>query len=215
MKKNKNIILYGGSFDPPHFGHLHLAKLVSKIIRKIKVIVVPCNINPLKKKVIASNYHRFNMLNLLFEESNLDYHISNYEIQKEGPSFSVDTILYFKEKYENLFFLMGEDSFLSLKKWKNYRRILGEVSLIVASRKTKSGLNDYISSLFDEYEIEYLKNNLYILKAKGIKPIYFTTSYDHEASSSKIRKQLKDGLLPQHLSESVLQYIEENKLYKD
>lgn len=215
MVKNKNIILYGGTFDPPHEGHLHLVKLASNIIKKSKVIVVPCNVNPLKNKATTSNYHRFNMLKLLFEESNLDYEISNYEINKEGPSFSVDTILYFKERYKNMFFLMGEDSFLSLKKWKNYKRILGEVSLIVASRKTKSGLNDYIHSLFDEYEIEYLKNNLYILNAKGIKPLYFTTSYVHEASSSDIRSQFKDGLRPMYLKENVLKYIEENKLYKD
>ncbi len=130
------ICLFGGTFDPPHIGHLLIAQTVCEEENFDKVIFIPANKSP-QKKAITPPEDRINMLNLAIEE-NPNFEISNIEIKRGGISYTIDTIDAIKNKIikddDELFFLIGSDSLSEFKNWKEPRKILRNSQVVVAIR---------------------------------------------------------------------------------
>ena len=130
------ICLFGGTFDPPHIGHLLIAQTVCEEENFDKVIFIPANKSP-QKKAITPPEDRINMLNLAIEE-NPNFEISNIEIKRGGISYTIDTIHAIKNKIikddDELFFLIGSDSLSEFKNWKEPRKILRNSQVVVAIR---------------------------------------------------------------------------------
>ncbi len=130
------ICLFGGTFDPPHIGHLLIAQTVCEAEYFDKVIFIPAN-EPPQKKVITSQENRINMLNLAIKE-NPNFEISDIEIKRGGISYTVDTINIIKKEIikndDELFFLIGSDSLLEFKNWKAPKEILRMCQVVVAIR---------------------------------------------------------------------------------
>ena len=105
--------ILGGTFDPIHYGHLILAEEVSHSLKLDKLIFVPTNIPPHKKRFgIASCLDRYNMVKLAIR-GNRNFEVSKLEIERPGKSYSVETLLKFKEIFSlktRLFFIIGADS---------------------------------------------------------------------------------------------------------
>jgi len=127
--------IFGGSFDPVHNGHLKLAESAMEAFNLEKIMFVPCWESPYKdKRMKASVKDRISML--LLGEKEGDYITNFCEITREGISYTIDTIKYFKERFpkEYICFLFGRDSLKTFKTWKDYKKILTSVDCFFAGR---------------------------------------------------------------------------------
>ena len=130
------ICLFGGTFDPPHIGHLLIAQTVCEAENFDKILFIPAN-KPPHKNTITKVDHRLAMLNLAVKE-NPNFEISDVEIQRGGFSYTIDTLKEVRNNIINdedeLFYLIGSDSLLEFKNWKKPREILKESQVVVAIR---------------------------------------------------------------------------------
>jgi nicotinate-nucleotide adenylyltransferase len=130
--------LFGGTFDPPHFGHLIVAQTIFEAEHFDKIVFIPAHIPPHKKgKKISSLELRLEMLKIAIKD-NPNFEISDIEIKRGGVSYSLETIRDYKEQTElsqdELFYLIGSDSLKQFHAWENPKAILKECQLIVAIR---------------------------------------------------------------------------------
>ena len=192
--------MYGGSFNPPHNGHLHLAEEIGRRAELDKIIIIPSNISPQKSNNgNIDPVHRINMCKEVFDSSLFE--VSDCEIRRGGRSFTVDTLTFLKELYpdDELYLFMGSDMLLSFHTWYRYEDILKMCTICAISRD-------------DDESAEMLRHYAHTVLSRGkvlifdIEPI--------EVSSSEIREKLKNGKSCKGLiSEKTEKYIKENKLY--
>ena len=130
--------LFGGTFDPPHFGHLIVAQTIFEAEHFDKIVFVPAHIPPHKKeRKISSVALRLEMLKIATMD-NPNFEISDIELKRGGISYSLETIHTYKEQTgldrEDLYYLIGSDSLKKFQTWQNPKAILEECQLIVAIR---------------------------------------------------------------------------------
>ncbi|MCH7964426.1 MAG: nicotinate-nucleotide adenylyltransferase [Bacteroidetes bacterium] len=186
--------IFGGTFDPIHHGHLITAQSVREIRNLDRIIFIPSFISPHKADVnSASPEHRMNMLKLAVEEIEF-FEVSDYEIKKEGISYTIDTLKEFKKKYDELQFIIGYDNIFKFHTWKNPDEIMKITKILVLKRK---------SSLPPPHEDKYVKSALFV-ETRGI-----------EISATDIREKVKQGMPIHYLvPEKVKEYIYSFNLYK-
>ena len=132
------ICLFGGTFDPPHLGHLLIAQTVCESEDFDKIIFIPA-FNPPNKDLdnITPVSLRLEMLESAISD-NPKFEISQMEIQRGGTSYSLDTISEFKYEYQltknNLYYLIGTDTLAQFDSWKEPKTIVNECSVLVAVR---------------------------------------------------------------------------------
>jgi nicotinate-nucleotide adenylyltransferase len=128
--------ILGGTFDPIHFGHLVLAEKSREAFRLDKVIFVPASIPPHKIGDVSTLAEdRLKMVELAIQD-HPQFRVSAVEIERSGPSYSIDTIRELKRQGhgDEAYLIMGFDSLLELHTWKNYEQILCETKIITAFR---------------------------------------------------------------------------------
>ena len=130
------ICLFGGTFDPPHIGHLLVAQTVCEAERFDKIYFLPAYQTPNKIDVTPVE-NRLDMLKIAVE-GNPNFEISDMELKRKGISYTIDTIKMIKKEQglnkKDLFYLIGSDSLLEFHKWKEPKEILNECQVIVAIR---------------------------------------------------------------------------------
>lgn len=198
----KKLLIYGGTFDPVHLGHKNAFDAARELIRPDKCIIIPNRIPPHKQSLsLVSGEDRMNMLKLTFGESE-DIIYSDYELKREGKSYSLYTLEYLKEHYQGfeLFFVVGSDSLLTFHKWYEYEKLLSLCTLVCISRQKG-----------DNSELENAKA---YLEQKGGK-VLIAKAEPFEVSSSGLRKMIQNGDDPScYLNENVVKYIYDNSLYQ-
>jgi len=132
------ICLFGGTFDPPHVGHLLIAQTICEAENFDKILFIPANAPPHKNdKNITPVNHRVSMLRSAITE-NPHFELCDIEIERGGVSYSIDTIKAVKKKYKieknNIYFLIGSDTLMDFHTWKDPKTILKECKVIVAIR---------------------------------------------------------------------------------
>lgn len=191
--------LYGGSFDPPHKAHLQCINLFWKYFSDAKALyVIPNSLSPLKTNKFSSKDDIKNMVKILIDESGSEKtFLSEVELQKQGKSFTIDTILNFKSHYpeEEIGFIMGSDNLQKFPLWKDYELILKIVKLLVVPRPG--------------FSVSIPKE----LSVWSQKIIYLGTDSDlsFDIKSTLIRE--KEPGSEEILTPSVLNYIKEKGLY--
>lgn len=128
--------ILGGTFDPPHYGHIALAEAAIRELELNRVIFIPANIPPHKNtKMISSKDHRFNMLKLSLEGRE-EFVISDIEYRREGPSYTIDTIRGLKEQSPDVdfCFLLGVDNVLEMEEWYRPEEIFEAVTVAAVNR---------------------------------------------------------------------------------
>ena len=127
--------IFGGTFNPPHLGHKHLAQQMKSKAELDKIIIIPAGTPPHKvSKELADGAHRVKMCELIFSED--FYEISDIELKRQGKSYTVDTVTELKKlyPYDELFLIIGTDMLMSFDKWYRYEDILSFVTLCVCVR---------------------------------------------------------------------------------
>ncbi|MCA0387428.1 MAG: nicotinate-nucleotide adenylyltransferase [Bacteroidetes bacterium] len=187
--------LFGGTFNPVHFGHLITSQRVKELRNLDKIILMPCNISPFKTKKpdILDGEKRIKMLELAIGE-NPSYEISDYELKKGGVSYTYDTIVHIKKSYPDIELIIGFDNILDFHKWYKPEEIVKEAKLIVLTRKTDNREMKNKNSFFSE--------------------AIFVESPMIEISSTGIRERIREGLPIDFLvPRLVVEYIKKEKLY--
>jgi len=189
----KKVGIYGGSFDPIHLGHLITAQSVKEIRNLSEIIFVPTYKSPLKLNIgSSSTKDRLQMTKLAVEKYN-GFSVSDFDIEKSEISYTINTIKYFKEKYENLELIIGYDNFLIFDKWYKSDEILDLVDIVVLRRLYEKAIEPTINS--DKF--------------------VFVDSPTVQISSTLIRERvLQDLPIDFLVSPDVLKFITENNLYK-
>jgi len=165
--------LLGGSFDPPHYGHLKISKIALKTLPIKKLIWIVNKKNPFKKKTYFSLKQRLLKCKKL-TKINKNIRVM-YLDKKVSSSRTFKIINYFKNKSkEKIFFLMGSDNLVYFHKWKNYKSILKSCVLVVFSRKG--------------YDNRAKKSIL--LKKKHLNNIIFVNNKKFNISSTMIKRKL-------------------------
>ena len=199
--------IFGGSFDPIHYGHLILAEQIREISGLDKVIFVPANINPFKMaNPPASGEDRLRMIELAIEGCP-GFEVSDIEIRREGPSYTYDTLSELSSRFsgseENikLYFILGSDSLKKVPSWKKGSELIDNYGLISVYRKGEDRART-------DAEIEKIKSE----HPKADIKLFETPEL--EISSGDIRERLKFGQSIRFLTpESVIEYIDSEKLY--
>lgn len=124
--------LFGGTFNPPHKTHLNMARMAVEQLGLDKLIIMPCG-DPPHKKTDVNKFARLDMCKIAFGGIG---EVSDYEITKVGKSYTVDTLTYLREIYPNdqLYLIIGEDSFRDFEKWYQPQQILQLATLAVCER---------------------------------------------------------------------------------
>lgn len=198
----KKIGIMGGTFNPIHYGHLLLAESAGEFFGLDQIIFMPCG-NPYMKNaaVILNGEERLHMLELAVE-GNPYFIVSDLELNKEGPTYTCDTLAELKKQNagDQYYFIMGADSLLMLEHWKNPEYILKNCVIAAAVRGT--GTEEKIEKIAGHLIYEY-QADIRILPARYI-----------DISSSDLRARLKDGKSIRYmLPDQVLSYIQKKGLY--
>jgi nicotinate-nucleotide adenylyltransferase len=210
--KPLRIGIFGGTFDPVHWGHLQLAHQAIKEIGLSQLLFVPAAAPPHKNVVIASMDHREAMLELICRDS-AKLVCSNIESKLPKPSYTVDTLTVLKKSLplnSDLFFIIGADAFLDLMTWKSYRSILTMVQIVVSPRV------GYSEQLLYDFllQIGYFQKDGQWQAEGENKDITILSKSPHGVCSSDFRKGVvKGGDMTTFLPPEVAKYIQENSLY--
>ena len=129
----KTIALFGGSFDPPHIGHIAIVKEALKLKDVQKVVIMPTFLNPFKSSFYASATLRIKWLKEIFEPFE-DVIIDSYEVDLKKSTASIDSVKYLLKKYKKIYLIIGADNLKKLSKWDRYNELQKLVTFIVASR---------------------------------------------------------------------------------
>lgn len=184
----KNLIIFGGTFDPVHNAHMRIA-IAASLKLNADVIFVPAK-SPRWKNPLTSSEHRCKMLKLAMKNAPSGSMISDYELKSDEPiNYSIDTVRYFKNKYPKakLYFLIGADQVNRFSEWKDAEELSNLATIIFASRP-KHELNEEIIKKYNMLDLNFPDSG--------------------DVSSTDIR-ELRSIDIP----DSVREYIEENRLY--
>jgi nicotinate-nucleotide adenylyltransferase len=221
VRKNNGprIGIFGGTFNPIHFGHLGSIENNLTALNLAQIKIVPAFKNPLRDPIAAPTPQaRLDMIRIGLQtlSPHLDkIEVNEIEINRKGPSYTVDTLQEFRKenKDADFFLIVGADQFEAFDKWKDYKKILTLANLVVTTRPgyvlplDKSELPAWAQKL-----AKTLKNET--VKLKSGHEIKFVKLQDIEASSTDIRRKLRRrdnvaGAVPT----AVAEYTYANKTY--
>lgn len=204
-----NLILFGGSFDPIHLGHLQIANVALAEVPAEKLLFIPCKFPVHKAPTHANTIDRLNMLKLAIGGYE-HFEISDIEISNDRPSYTVDTLAKIQTLYpqHQLFFLIGTDSLQQFETWHRYETILQRCNLIAVERPQHSIDSTLLShfNCFKKYQEMSVNKTGQILFLQGNIP---------DISSTELRMNLtRQKELGNLLPKAVADYIEAKKLYQ-
>lgn len=199
----KKYAIYGGSFDPVHTGHVALADAAVRECGLDRLIFMPARISPFKqKRKITDGKDRCGMIETVLG-ANRAFCLSRYELTKEGPSYTIETLRHWKSLLDGeLYFVLGFDSVIQLDTWYEGKEILTDYHLITGRRPDTDDRKGM--QTIDRFRAAYGSD----ITVLDMEPV--------DASSTEIRDLIKEGrpitgLVP----EGVEQYIIEHELYKE
>lgn len=189
----KKIGLLGGTFDPPHIGHLVIAEEAHDACKLDEVWFIPVNQPPHKERMVTSSHHRYNMVKAAIE-TNAHFRVHDIELNREGRSYTVDTIRQLNRLYPEyqFYFILGGDMVKDLPNWHGIDELAQLVTFIAFEREGTGSVPAHI--------------------AGSVRKI---NSPRIDISSSELRDRLKKHQTTAYFIEgSVRDYIEEHGLYE-
>lgn len=216
--------LFGGTFNPIHIGHLRVAVEVKASFALDKVYLIPAALPPHKEPGgVSEAKDRMEMTRLAVSDLP-DFSVSDVELNRSGPSYTIDTVLHFKNDLPDnarLYFILGLDAFLEIDTWKSYKKIFQLIPFIVMTRpdtarsdttKMWEMLETYLlKNISDGYRFS-LPDSCYV--HDEMQPVYIMDVLPVDVSSTMIRRRLNERLSIQGMvPESVEAFIKNRGLY--
>jgi nicotinate-nucleotide adenylyltransferase len=170
----KAIGIFGGSFDPPHIGHVEISKISLKKMKLKKIYWIITKKNPFKKKTFFSLKQR------IIKSKRATKKIKNIEVlyleDKIKSSRMIKVINYFRknEKQNDLYLILGSDNLLNFHKWTSWKKIAKLVKLVVFSRKgyDKKSKESIVVNYLNKTRIKFINNKLINISSSNIKKRY-------------------------------------------
>jgi nicotinate-nucleotide adenylyltransferase len=211
---SRKIGILGGTFNPPHLGHLRLAEEVACLHGLSRVFFIPSLIPPHKiSQEVALPLHRLEMTRLACQDNPL-FEVSDLEISSQGPSYTVNTLsVLARQGNAETYFIMGTDSLKEIRTWKDCEKLFRLSNFIVVTRPRVdfpaawAEVPDDVSRQFRRHGDLYRSDSTELIpsQVRGL-----------DISSTRIRAMIKEGKSIRYLvAESVRSYITEHKLYRN
>lgn len=204
--------VFGGTFDPIHKGHLEVAEMAFTLCSLEQIIFIPAKVPPHKEPPQASFEDRLNMVVLACQDKPA-YICSAIEGERQGPSYSLHTIRRLKEEVaaaDELFFIVGLDTFLEIHSWYEYQEVISTIHFIVIGREGYQGqaLNQVLQ------EEGYIRRKNRVWENEKKRKLYLMEHSPVGISSTQLRENMnKTEQAVRFLPSTVLNYIKKNKLY--
>lgn len=192
-------MLFGGTFDPIHKGHIEPVTQACQKIGAEQLIFIPCHIPPHKQTPTVTSQDRFNMVQLVANEldARLPFTVScsDHELRQQGHSYTRLTVEYFSQEMadDELYFFIGMDSYLNFVHWHQWSQILDFCQLLVAQRPGYTHTTSLPEKLVERSKLIDLPQ--------------------YDISSTSIRNDIGNAISNDWLPTSVTHYIEKNNLY--
>lgn len=196
--------IYGGTFSPIHMGHVRAAEAFLEAMALDRLLVIPTAVPPHKAEVAGADAAaRLTMVRLAFADSDARLAVSDYEISREGKSYTVYTLEHFTAPDTTLYLLVGTDMFLTLAKWFRAEDIFRLADIVLMRRETDAGLTGLLSETAADYRARF-----------GAR-IHEIDEPPLVISSTELRERLRAGLpTGGMLPDAVAEYIAKNNLYR-
>ena len=178
MPKRKTVGIFGGSFDPPHKGHVEISKISLKKIKLKKIYWIVAKKNPFKKKPYFSLKQRI----LKSKKAVKKYKKIKvlYLDNKIKSSHTINVINYFRKikKQKDLYLILGSDNLLNFHKWTNWKKIVKLTKLVIFSRKgyDKKSKKSIAVKYLNKKNVIYINNKLINISSSSIKKNYLKKS---------------------------------------
>lgn len=203
---NKKTALFGGTFDPIHKGHITVAEVAAGHIEADEIIFIPARRSPHKNSyAVAGGNHRLKMIELAIE-GRKHFSVSDCELERPEPSYTLDTVRQFKQTYDKkttIYWLLGADSIADLLKWYHLAELIDQCNICVMFRAgfEQPSFDGFESTLGPE-RVQKLQRNVIAT------PLIYI-------NSTEIRRRLAAAEdTSAMLAPAVLQYIKKHRLYK-
>jgi nicotinate-nucleotide adenylyltransferase len=223
----KQIAFYGGSFDPPHNGHLTIARKLSELFELDEFIFIPAFHAPHKKgKSPTLAFHRYAML-VLATRDEAQSKVSTIELEVPARPYTVETLSKLKKELSDreIFFVMGADSWAEIDTWREWETVLTLTNVIVVARPNYEIGFSHVSEKIKKRIVDLRGNH----KSREIEDktiddsiltnqnsrIYITDAVNLDVSSTDIRRKIQDNTCQwrELVPEEVAKYIEKYDIY--
>ena len=206
--------LFGGTFDPIHYGHLKPVEILANLIGLSRVIIMPNNVPPHRPQPEATSEQRKFMVELAIADKPL-FVLDERELRRDTPSWTADTLLEWRQEQgpeQPLAFIIGQDSLLTFPSWERYETILDNAHLLVTRRP------GYPLTMKQEEHQQWLDRHLTSsiedLHNQPAGKIYLAETPWFDVSATLIRERLERGeSCEEMMPEAVLSYIMNQGLY--
>lgn len=216
--KTKRIAVYGGSFDPPHSGHLAIANALVEQFGLDEFIFIPAFHAPHKVRLQpTSAFDRYAMLCLI--TANIPHiSVSKMEIEMPERPYSVETIgrLNAERPNDEIFFVMGADSWMDIKTWREWEKVLTMSNHIVVNRPGYEISFDHVTDEIRERIMDLRqKAEINVGEKENSRSIFITDAVDINISATQIREKIRnsDPEWRQNVPPEVADYIDKYQIY--
>lgn len=203
MSEKKQIIIFGGAFNPPLNSHFLLAEqIMNEYENAEKIIFVPVNAKYKKSEAILADEHRYNMLKLVCDK-NENFEISRLELDSDRPLYTIETLEYFQKQYpdKEIIFATGTDNLKEFDTWEGAKEIMAKFRVLILERDSDNAKDIIASNSF-------LNTNKDMF-------IIFKENVRTNLSSTFVREKIRKGKSIRYLTpDEVYEYIKKNKLYE-
>ncbi len=193
----KKVGILGGTFSPPHIGHIAMARAVLENLRLDEIVFMPCG-DPPHKDLVWNAKLRLEMTKAITKDFD-SFSVSDFEIKNQGKSYTAKTLLHLKEQNQDTiyYFIVGADSLCYMDEWMTPERIFDNAEIAVIGRKgyTNKEVEDYSIFLKDKYDAKIHRIDMDRV----------------DVSSSMLRQMLKQNKdISPYTTQAVLEIIKEH-----
>lgn len=210
--------IFGGGFNPPHMGHISCLTSVQKKAGLDKIFVIPTYQSPLKTQVDGPTpEQRLEMVKKALQGFGNQFEVDDQEIKRKGVSYTVETIQQYRKNHsaDDLYLIIGADHLETFANWKEFKTILKECNLIIATRPgfdiptSRDQLPTFLSDAVLEYDFNFIE----LTTGRNVQ---FIRIPDIDISASELRKKIRTQRpVDQFLPLAVETYIKNEKLYQN
>jgi len=204
--------ILGGSFDPIHYGHLHIALTLYQQLHLSEVRFIPCKNSVSNKKIVANVQQRLTMLKLALQPYSY-FSIDEQELHRSTPSYMIETLAALRQKWgdRSLGLILGYDNLVKLDHWHQWASLIDYAHLLIVPRPDQA---EPYSKEIDAFIEKHRTHDASLLTRQPAGLLFMTHGQALPISATDIRKTIASGSYPFGLLPStVLDYILEQKLY--